>query len=173
MNHFPGWICQFLWCAVIRVISDHYYSPDSDHPNGTHLQFQLDRQILGCVPLTWSTSGSVIRDHLDHGRSNEPMNPCPEWIHQFIWSTMTLVISDHWSWSSQRNAPLEKAAYENGRSNEPMNPCPEWTHQFIWSTMIRVISAHWSWSGSSQRNAPLEKAAYENTESILGDPGAW
>ena len=26
----------------------------------------------------------VIRDHSDHGRSNEPMNPCPQWIHRFI-----------------------------------------------------------------------------------------
>ena len=42
---------------------------------------------------------SVIRDHSHHARSNEPMNPCPEWIHRFIWSTMIRVISDHWSWS--------------------------------------------------------------------------
>ena len=27
-----------------------------------------------CDPLGWSGSGSVIRDHSDHGRSNEPMN---------------------------------------------------------------------------------------------------
>ena len=42
-----------------------------------------------------------------HGRSNELMNPCPEWIHPFIWSTMIWVISDQWSWSrsSQRNTP--------------------------------------------------------------------
>ena len=30
----------------------------------------------------------MIRDHSDHGRSNELMNPCPEWIHRFIWSTV-------------------------------------------------------------------------------------
>ena len=30
---------------------------------------------IGCVPLRWSGSGSVIRGHSDHGRSNEPMNP--------------------------------------------------------------------------------------------------
>ena len=30
----------------------------------------------------------MIRDHLDRGRSNEPMNPCPERIHRFIWSTI-------------------------------------------------------------------------------------
>ena len=38
-------------------------------------------------------SGSVIRTHSDHGRSNEPMNPCLEWTHRFIWSTMIRVIS--------------------------------------------------------------------------------
>ena len=27
--------------------------------------------ILGSVPLGWSGSGSVIWDHLDHGRSKE------------------------------------------------------------------------------------------------------
>ena len=54
---------------------------------------------MECVPLGWSGSGSVIRDHSDHSRSNEPMNPCPEWIHWFIWSTMIRVILDHWSWS--------------------------------------------------------------------------
>ena len=42
------------------------------------------KTVLECVPLIWSGSGSVIWDHLDHGGSNEPMNPCPEWIHQFI-----------------------------------------------------------------------------------------
>ena len=53
-------------------------------------------------------SGSVIRAHSDRGRSNEPMNPCLEWTHRFIWSTTIRVIFDHWSWagSSQRNAPL-------------------------------------------------------------------
>ena len=44
-----------------------------------------DREtVLGCVPLGWSGSGSVIGDHSDHGRSKEPMNPSPEWIHRFI-----------------------------------------------------------------------------------------
>ena len=57
-----------------------------------------------CHCDTWS--GSAIRDHLDHGRSNEPMNPCPEWSHRFIWHTLIWVISDRWSWSGscQRNA---------------------------------------------------------------------
>ena len=37
--------------------------------------------ILGCIPLGCSGSGSVIWDlHSDHGTSNEPMNPFPDWI---------------------------------------------------------------------------------------------
>ena len=73
-----------------------------------HKQGWKINSLFGCIPLRWSGSGSVIRDHTDHGRSNEPKNPLPEWIHQFIWSTMIRVISDHWSWSgsSQRNAPV-------------------------------------------------------------------
>ena len=68
-------------------------------------------------PLGRSGSGSAIRDHLDNGRSNEPTNPCPEWIHRFIWSTMIRVISDDWSWSgsSQRNAPMYFINIANGR----------------------------------------------------------
>ena len=65
--------------------------------------------ILGCVPLRWSGSRSVIRDRSDHGRSNEPTNPLWTRIHWFIWFiTMIRVILDHWSWSgsSQRKAPL-------------------------------------------------------------------
>ena len=65
----------------------------------------------GCVPLRWSVSGSVIRDHSDRGRSNEPMNPFWTRIHWLIWSTMIRAISDRWSWSgsSQRNAPMESS----------------------------------------------------------------
>ena len=40
----------------------------------------------------WRQKGSAsmgdsdqhFQDHSNHGRSNEPMNPCPEWIHRFI-----------------------------------------------------------------------------------------
>ena len=39
---------------------------------------------MGCVPLGWSGSGSVIQDHSDHGRSNDPMNPLWTMIHRFI-----------------------------------------------------------------------------------------
>ena len=37
------------------------------------IQYEGDYDF-GCVPLGWSGSGSVIRDHSDYGRSNEPMN---------------------------------------------------------------------------------------------------
>ena len=64
----------------------------------------------GCIPLGWSRSGSVICDHSDHGRSNEPMNPLWTRIHRFIWSTMIQVISEHWYWwgTSQRNRPKDE-----------------------------------------------------------------
>ena len=39
---------------------------------------RLLSMIVGCIPLGWSGSGSLIRDHSDYGRSNEPMNP---WVH--------------------------------------------------------------------------------------------
>ena len=72
--------------------------------------YECDRakDFLGCVPLRWSGSGSVIRDHSDHGTSNEPMNPHWTRIHRFIWFTMIRVISDLWSLSgsSQGNALL-------------------------------------------------------------------
>ena len=70
-------------------------------------------RLFGFVPLRWSGSGSVIQDHSDHGRSNEPTNTCPEWIHWFISSTLIRVISDHWSWSgsSERNAPFVNLYY--------------------------------------------------------------
>ena len=50
----------------------------------------------------------MIRDHSDHGRWNEPMNPLWTRIHRFIWFIMNQVILDHWSssGSSQRKAPL-------------------------------------------------------------------
>ena len=54
--------------------------------------------IQGCGALGWFGSGSVIRDHSDHGRSNEPMNPLWTRILRFIWSTMIRVISSHRSW---------------------------------------------------------------------------
>ena len=68
--------------------------------------FDRNRCHLGWVDL-WDDKdllGSEVPDHLDHGRSNEPMKFCPEWSHQFIWSTMIWVISDHLSSfrSSQR-----------------------------------------------------------------------
>ena len=72
----------------------------------------------GCVPLGLSRSGSLIRDHSDYGISNDLMNPCSEWIHRFIWSTMIRVISDHWSWSG---SPIRKAPIYPG-DRHVLNP---------------------------------------------------
>ena len=79
--------------------------------------------VLWCVPLGWSGSASVIRDHSDHGRSNEPMNPLWTRIHWFIWSVIR-VISDHWSWSwsSQRNAPLDSLTWGDRFSQGIVQP---------------------------------------------------
>ena len=65
------------------------------------------KEGYGFVPLGWSGSDQWSEITRDHSRLNEPMHPCPEWIHRFTWSTIIRVISDHWSWSrsSQRNAP--------------------------------------------------------------------
>ena len=52
-------------------------------------------------------SGSVIRDHLDHGESEKPMNLWPQWIHWFLRCTMVRVILGHWTKSPQRNAPCD------------------------------------------------------------------
>ena len=61
--------------------------------------FDRNRCHLGWVDL-WDDKdllGSEFPDHLDHGRPNELMNFCPEWSHQFIWSSMIWEISDHLS----------------------------------------------------------------------------
>ena len=68
--------------------------------------FDRNRCHLGCVDL-WDDKdllGSEFPDHLDRGRPNELMNFCPEWSHQFIWSSMIWEIWDHLSSfrSSQR-----------------------------------------------------------------------
>ena len=44
---------------------------------GTYLQIKQLSNVWnnGCIPVGWSGSGSAIRDHLDHSKSNELMNP--------------------------------------------------------------------------------------------------
>ena len=83
--------------------------------------------IQGCGPLGWPGSGSVIRDHSDHGRSNEPMNPLWTRARHFIWSTMIRVISGHWSWcgSSQRNAPQDRSGFWIPQVKFPGFPIPQ------------------------------------------------
>ena len=51
----------------------------------------------GCVPLRWSSLGSVIWDGSEHGRSNEQSN-------LGTWS---------WSWTSPRNVPLVSKRNQN------------------------------------------------------------
>ena len=88
----------------------------------------LDLKVL---PLGWSGSGSLIRDHSDHGRLNKPMNPCPEWIHRFIWSTMIRVSlhSKRFRASSSRKLGQEQKKIRNDggggrerRKRLPANP---------------------------------------------------
>ena len=112
-----------------------------------HKQGWKINSLFGCIPLRWSGSGSVIRDHTDHGRSNEPMNPLPEWIHQFIWSTMILVISDHWSQSgsSQSNAPFDKDKAPNSFCNI-LNAIMLWgreNHPAVWNTLSLLLHMYW------------------------------
>ena len=101
---------------------------------------------LRCAPLGWSGSGSVIGDHSDHCRSNEPMNPCPEWIHRFIWSTMIRVISDHWSWSgsSQRNAPL---SWQNSNSASASHI---FVHFFDVTAPLRLETTNFTYCGGRE-----------------------
>lgn len=50
---------------------------------------------LECVLFGWSGPGPVMRDHMDHNTSKEPMKPPWERIHWFIWcKTMQSRITD-------------------------------------------------------------------------------
>ena len=69
-------ICNPFVCLPYSAVIIHWFIICSPHVRGS-------KTVLGCVPLRWS--GSVIRHHLDHGRSNEPMNPLWTRIHRFIW----------------------------------------------------------------------------------------
>ena len=69
-------ICNPFVCPPYSSVIIHWFIICSPHGRES-------KTVLGCVPLRWS--GSVIRHHLDHGRSNEPMNPLWTRIHRFIW----------------------------------------------------------------------------------------
>ena len=60
-----------------------------------------EKGFIGSFDLPWSEWSLISDPDPDHPRGTHPR------IHQFIWSTMIQVISDHWSWSgsSQRDAP--------------------------------------------------------------------
>ena len=100
-----------IWNTAQRIRNpSNHWTPESGIQCGIG---SVEFRIYGCVPLVWSRSESVIRDQSDHGRSNELMNPCPEWIHRFIWSSMIRVISDYWFWSgsSQRDALFKRLSW--------------------------------------------------------------
>ena len=97
-----------------RVTPPHRVTSPTPPPYKQALKCSADYTMINDDRL-----GSVICDHSDHGRSNEPMNPLWTRIHRFIWSTMIQVISDHWSWSgsSQRNKPLESRLRQTADSS--------------------------------------------------------
>ena len=80
-NRFPTANIDFFF-----GLADDYFLQFRPIYNMTPFEFRV--RFFGMIG-----SGSVIRTHSDHGRSNEPMNPCLEWTHRFIWSTMIRVIS--------------------------------------------------------------------------------
>jgi len=114
-------------------------------PCDSRMHHNQHERIQGYVPLGWSGLGPVIQDHSDYARSNETMNPCPEWIHRFIWSTMIRVISDYWSWSgsSQRNAPQVLASLP--LSTSPL-PKKRPTLPAAWK-----VSSDLSWDANSHK----------------------
>ena len=65
---------------------------------------------LGALLWGWSGSGSEIRDHSDHGRSNELINFCPEWSHHCIWSTSLWASSLIWASETSLARTRERAA---------------------------------------------------------------
>ena len=86
------WNIVFIFQTIWKIMfwmwhelgkKQHWLLPFGASKNNTYVQYWLKNQlmwILGCIPLGCSGSGSVIWDlHSDHGTSNEPMNPFPDW----------------------------------------------------------------------------------------------
>lgn len=78
-----------------------------------HCLLQL-HVTFGCIPLGWSWSGSMNRDHLDHIASKELANPL--WAWRSLAPLMYHESSDLRSWyrSSQKIAPLGKPGEDKG-----------------------------------------------------------
>ena len=101
--HFSRLICQTYRKSQIKVAEQSLIGCDLlpfiwmlFKTCRSNLKFGTDKLYSGYIPLRWSGSGSVIRDHLDHGRSNEPMNLLWTRIHLFrAWSTIFRVILNH------------------------------------------------------------------------------
>ena len=58
MNHFPGWICWFLWCAVIWVISNHWSRSTSSTWNAPYVV--IDHPIVFSQLLAWTSQGKSV-----------------------------------------------------------------------------------------------------------------
>ena len=94
-----------------------------NRPSHTVKKIQTQRigQItLGCQPLPFlmfhygcvpDDDDDPDQDHSDHGRSSEPMNPCPEWIHRFIHSKER----SHYM-CNQKNQVAQQATYNSIRA---------------------------------------------------------
>ena len=75
---FPERVCPQIWSLESVDYfkeSEHFGGRKKQNKTKTKQNKKKKTRILGCVPLRWSRSGSVIRDHSDPGRTNEPMNP--------------------------------------------------------------------------------------------------
>ena len=70
--------------------------------------------VFGCVPLGWSGSASVIRAHMNHCTSNEPMNPFPEWINNLAYSKI------NWQILLDNNSPLSMITRDQAESHSTL-----------------------------------------------------
>ena len=73
--------------------------------------------------------------------SKEWMNPCTEWIIQFLWCTKIRVILDlsTWSQSSQRNAPLPVYNVIIRYTSTSNIPVPQQHHR-VWKENMKMAS---------------------------------
>ena len=134
--------CSYTWSSLSLLIMTRIDLCGHDVHSFNHLhEFDILPSPLPPHLMVQQESLHVIRDHSDHGRSNEPMNPCPEWIHRFIWSTMVQVISDHWSWSGsfQRNTTIDFPIESMGAFlwDDP--------DQDQWSDITRILLHQMNW----------------------------
>ena len=77
--------------AILRAVSHSNLSVLANETLSVSLCREIDN-VFGAVRTCFDhvlSKGAFLwddpdRDHSDHGRSNELVNPCPAWIHRFI-----------------------------------------------------------------------------------------